>query len=239
MTMIDNDSEYKALKELCRNEIYQFTQPIGNPHKGCDKPPKTIAVPHWVFSEEYVLTKKDFKLRWHTYGVIDGGLFFDADIADGELRMKTIRDGIVEMGSPDHQSLKLERYRNRMIAIKVDADAIYDVHTDGGSGKIHVSFFDDPKYVLWTVQYFDYIANEERFVMVRARSKNEAKVIAWQNSCYSRHNIEPDHYKAYKYYPYVITQASETVSADVMATQKLICDNYDKENDEVDEEDND
>ena len=238
--MIDNDSEYKALKELCRNEIYQFTQPSGYDKAQFPKAEETLDCPHWVFSEEYALKQKKFELYWHTSWVIDGGITMSATIDENnELHIKTIRDGIICLGVIDAKTIQLEKGRNRMITVNVDAQVKFVESCKYGSGKIHVSFFDDPKYVLWTVQYFDYIANEERFVMVRARSKNEAKVIAWQNSCYCRHNINPEAYKAYKYYPHVITQASEKVSADVMATQKLICDNYDKENDEVDEEDND
>ena len=97
------------------------------------------------------------------------------------------------------------------------------------SGKIHISYFEDPEYVLWNVQYFDYIANDELFRVVKARSKNEAKVIAWHNSCYRNHNIDPETFKVWEYDgPYIITRDPK-LSDDIMKTQILLCEEYDKE----------
>ena len=241
--MIDNDTEYKALKKLCRNESFQFTQKVPERiKKKWSKAPDTFSCPHWVLSEDYILAHPKSKLYWHTPGVFDGGLIFHAELGvDNRLSMQTIRDGIVEMGMTDHASLQLEPYRNRMIVIQLDADVIYDVHTDGGTGKINVSFFDDPDYVLWTVKYFDYIANRDAFVTVRARSANEAKVVAWYHSpwhqCQNEEKpIDPMYFDAVPYRPVqVLTRAGDKstglndLSDAVMATQIAICEKYDKE----------
>ena len=123
---------------------------------------------------------------------MDGGIDVDIKVGcDGTLSIKTIQDGIVELGTLDHYSMKLERFRN--------------------------------------VQYFDYIANDELFKVVRARSKNEAKVIAWHESCYRNHNIDPGTFKVWEYDgPYIITRDPK-LSDDIMKTQMLLCEEYDKE----------
>ncbi len=237
--MIDIDAEYIALKKLCRNESFQFTQKVPERiKKQWSKAPDTFSCPHWVLSEDYILAHPNAKLYWHTPGVFDGGIIFHAELgADNRLLMKTIRDGIVEMGMTDHTVLQLEPYRNRMIVIQLDADVIFDVHTDGGTGKINVSFFDDPKYILWTVQYYNYIACEEQFVTVRARSKNEAKVIAWANSCYANRDIDPDHYTAYEYTePHVLTANTEKITKPAMEHQLLLCKMYDQKNGDDEDE---
>lgn len=228
--MIDNDTEYLALKKQCNNGLYQFSQPSGYDKSKWKDAPDTVNCPHWIFSEEYALTRKDFKLSWHTPYVIDGGISFHAEIHGDTLEMKTIQDGIVELGVIDQQSLKLERFRNRMICIQVDGKVKYEEDKfDDGTGKIRFYFFDDPEYILWQVQYFDYIANDERFIVVKARSKNEAKVIAWNESCYSNHNIDPETFKAWEYSgPYIISRDPK-LSDDVMQTQTLLCEEYDKE----------
>ena len=227
--MIDNDTEYLALKKQCNNGLYQFSQPSGYDKSKWKDAPDTVNCPRWIFSEEYALTQKDFKLRWHTPYVIDGGISFHAEIHGDSLKMKTIQDGIVELGVIDRKSLKLERFRNRMICIQVDAKVEYEEGKfDDGPGKINVSFFDDSEYILWQVQYFDYIANDETFIVVKARSKNEAKVIAWNHSCYRNHNIDPETFKAWEYDgPYIISRDPK-LSDDVMKTQILLCEEYDK-----------
>ena len=229
--MIDDEQEYKALQKLCRNEFYQFTTPVPKDiKKKWSKAPDVFMCPHWVFSEEYALSKKDFGMHWHTPGVMDGGIIFDAHIGTGNtLYTKTVRDGIVELGIIDHQEIDLERGRNRMISIQLSADVIYDVHSDGGTGKINISYFDDPAYILWTVQYFDYIANEEKFVVVRARTRNEAKVIAWANSCYKHNVLNPETFNAYKYTePNVLTVDTERITKPVMEHYLTVCKMYDE-----------
>lgn len=208
--MISNENTYQTLKSLCNNAICQR-----------DKEPR------WIVSEEYALTKKDFQIGWHTPGVMDGGIDVDIKVGcDGTLFIKTIQDGIVELGTLDHYSMKLERFRNRMITIKIDANT--DNPYNDGSGKIQVVAIDDPEYIMWQVQYFDYIANDELFKVVRARSKNEAKVIAWHNSCYRNHNIDPETFKVWEYDgPYIITRDPK-LSDDIMKTQILLCEEYDK-----------
>ena len=208
--MNSNENTYQTLKSLCNNSICQH-----------DKDPR------WIVSEEYALTKKDFKINWHTPGVMDGGIDVDIKVGcDGTLSIKTIQDGIVELGTLDHYSMKLERFRNRMISIIIDANT--DNPYNDGSGKIQVVAIDDPEYIMWQVQYFDYIANDELFKVVRARSKNEAKVIAWHNSCYRNHNIDPETFKVWEYDgPYIITRDPK-LSDDIMKTQILLCEEYDK-----------
>lgn len=240
--MIDNDSEYKALKELCRNEIFQFTQPSGYDIVQFPKTEETLDCPHWVFSEEYALKQKKFELYWHTSWVIDGGITMSATIDENnELHIVTIRDGIICLGVIDAKTIQLEKGRNRMITVNVDAQVKFVESCKYGSGKIHVSFFDDPKYVLWTVKYFDYIANRDAFVTVRARSANEAKVVAWYHSpwhqCQNEEKpIDPMYFDAVPYRPVqVLTRAGEKstglndLSDAVMATQIAICEKYDKE----------
>lgn len=208
--MTSNENTYQTLKSLCNNSICQR-----------DKDPR------WIVGEEYALTKKDFKIGWHTPGVMDGGIDVDIKVGcDGTLSIKTIQDGIVELGTLDHYSMKLERFRNRMITIIIDANT--DNPYNDGSGKIQVVAIDDPEYIMWQVQYFDYIANDELFKVVRARSKNEAKVIAWHESCYRNHNIDPDTFKVWEYDgPYIITRDPK-LSDDIMKTQILLCEEYDK-----------
>ena len=229
--MIDDEQEYKALQKLCRNEIYQFTTQVPEHiKKTWSKAPDHFMCPHWVFSEEYALSKKEFSLHWHTPGVMDGGIIFDAFIGTGNtLYTKTIQDGFIELGIIDHQEIELERGRNRMISIQVSEDFTYDIHPKDGAGKISISYFDDPAYILWTVQYFDYIANEEKFVVVRARTRNEAKVIAWAESCYSSKDINPETFNAYKYTePNVLTVDTERITKPVMEHQLLLCKMYDE-----------
>lgn len=241
--MIDDETEYKSMKKLCRNEIFQFTAPSG--YKPDEKHPyikETVNAPHWIFSEEYALTKKDFKLYWHTYGVMDGGIYVEGEIStDNRLLISVHKDGICYMGCLGRKELQLERYSNRMIEINVDANISYATTYDAGSGKISISYFDDPDYVLWTVKYFDYIANRDAFVTVRARSANEAKVVAWYHSpwhqCQNEEKpIDPMYFDAVPYHPVqVLTRAGEKATGlndlndAVMATQIAICDKYDKE----------
>ena len=234
--MIDDETEYKSMKKLCRNEIFQFTAPSGY------TPDETVDAPHWIFGEEYALTKKDFKLYWHTYGVIDGGIYVTGEIsADNKLIISVHKDGICYMGCLGRKELQLERYSNRMIDINVDANISYATSYKNGSGEIHISYFDDPDYVLWTVKYFDYMANRDAFVTVRARSANEAKVVAWYHSpwhqCQKEEKpIDPMYFDAVPYRPVqVLTRAGEKatglndLSDVVMATQIAICEKYDKE----------
>jgi len=210
--MTSNENTYQTLKSLCNNSICQR-----------DKDPR------WIVSEEYALTKKDFKINWHTPGVMDGGIDVDIKVGcDGTLSIKTIQDGIVELGTLDKYTMKLERFRNRMITIIIDANT-NNPYNDG-SGKIQVVAIDDPEYILWQVQYFNYIANEEQFVVVKARSKNEAKVIAWHDSCYCYRNaINPDTFKVWEYSgPHIISRDPK-FSDEEMKKQMLICEEYDKE----------
>ena len=226
--MIDNDTEYDSLKKLCNDGLYQFTQPSCYDKSKLKDAPDTVNCPHWVFSEEYALTQKEFRLYWHTPWVIDGGITFSVELKDGTLEMESIKDGIVAMGVLDRAFLKLERYQNRMIDIQVDAMSVY-VEGNIDSGKIAVSYFNDPTYILWNVQYFDYIANDEVFRVVRARSKNEAKVIAWHDSCYKNHNIDPETFKCWEYNgPHIIARDTK-LTDEVMKTQLLLCEKYDKE----------
>lgn len=125
--MIDNDTEYLALKNQCNNGLYQFSQPSGYDKSKWKDAPDTVNCPHWIFSEEYALTHKDFKLRWHTPYVIDGGISFHAEIHGDTLEMKTIQDGIVELGVIDRKSLKL---------VGVCTSQILDFYWGGGIGKI-------------------------------------------------------------------------------------------------------
>ncbi len=241
--MIDDETEYKSMKKLCRNEIFQFTAPSG--YKHTEKNPnvkETVNAPHWIFSEEYALTKKDFKLYWHTYGVMDGGIYVEGEIsADNKLIISVHKDGICYMGCLGRKELQLERYSNRMIDINVDANISYATSYKDGSGEINISYFDDPDYVLWTVKYFDYMANMDAFVTVRARSANEAKVVAWYHSpwhqCQKEERpIDPTVFYAFPYRPVqVLTRVGEKatglndLSDAVMATQMAICEKYDKE----------
>ena len=141
--MIDNGTEYLALKKQCNNGLYQFSQPSGYDKSKWKFAPDTVNCPHWIFSEEYALTHKDFHLSWHTPYIIDGGISFHAEIHGDTLEMKTIQDGIVELGVIDSKSVKLERFRKRMICIQVDAKVKYEEGKfDDGTGKINVSFFD-------------------------------------------------------------------------------------------------
>lgn len=210
--MTSNENTYRTLKSLCNNSICQR-----------DKDPR------WIVSEEYALTQKDFRIGWHTPGVMDGGIDVDIHVGcDGTLSIKTIQDGIVALGTLDKYTMKLERFRNRMITIIIDANA--DNPCNDGSGKIQVVAIDDPEYILWQVQYFNYIANEEQFVVVKARSKNEAKVIAWHDSCYCYRNaINPDTFKVWEYGgPHIISRDPK-FSDEEMKKQMLICEEYDKE----------
>lgn len=241
--MIDDETEYKSMKKLCRNEIFQFTAPSG--YKPSEKHPwlkETVNAPHWIFGEEYALTKKDFKLYWHTYGVIDGGIYVEGKISeDNRLLISVHKDGICYMGCLGRKELQLERYSNRMIEINVDANISYESTYQDGTGEISISYFDDPDYVLWTVKYFDYIANRDAFVTVRARSANEAKVVAWYHSpwhqCQNEEKpIDPMYFDAVPYRPIqVLTRAGDKstglndLSDAVMATQIAICEKYDKE----------
>lgn len=144
--MIDNDTEYLAMKKQCNDGLYQFSQPSGYDKSKWKYAPDTVNCPHWIFSEEYALTQKDFHLSWHTPYAIDGGISFNAKLHGDTLEMKTIQDGIVELGVIDRKSLKLERFRNRMISIQVDAKVKYEEGKfDDGPGKIHVFFLRRPR----------------------------------------------------------------------------------------------
>ncbi len=82
--------------------------------------------------------------------------------------------------------------------------------------------------ILWQVQYFDYIANDETFIVVKAKSKNEAKVIAWHHSCYRNHDIDPETFKVWEYTgPYII-ERDFTLSDDIMDAQVRLCEAYDE-----------
>jgi hypothetical protein len=159
---------------------------------------------------------------------MDGGIEVSIKVLDdGTLKIQSIKDGFISMGTLDSFCMKLERFQNRMIVITVDAAVKCSFGRDG-SGRIKVSTFDDPTYIMWQVQYFDYIANDELFKVVRARSKNEAKVIAWHESCYRNHNIDPETFKVWEYDgPYIITRDPK-LSDDIMKTQMLLCEEYDK-----------
>ena len=214
--MIDSDEEYYSLKKLCNNAVYQSTQPA--PY---DKT-KIVGCPHWVFSEEYALTHKDFKLYWHTPGVMDGGIYCEAKFSptydEHTLFVKIHQDGFIDMGVLKDAEIPLERFRNRMICIDIDEE------TD----EISISWFDDPEYVLWTVQYAD-MENREHFVNVRARTKNEAKVIAWADSCYRDETINPEKFNVYPYNPHILTMANSKTYYAVLTSQIHICDKYDEE----------
>lgn len=235
--MIDIDAEYNALKKLCRNEYFQFSQPVPESiKKKWPKAPDAFSCPHWVFSEDYILAHPDSKLYWHTPGVFDAGIICKAELVDSILRIRTQRDSFAAATSLDKYELQLEPYRNRMIEVNLDADVIYDMHTDGGTGKINVSFFNDPTYILWTVHWFDYIANDEVYHTVRARTKNEAKVIAWSHSCYKNKDIEPDTFKVYQYTPHVLTAHTEKISKTVMDHMLTLCHLADQINEDFDEQ---
>ena len=66
--MTTNENTYQTLKSLCNNSICQ---------RGKD--------PRWIVSEEYALTKKDFRIGWHTPGVMDGGIDVDIITRDPKL----------------------------------------------------------------------------------------------------------------------------------------------------------
>lgn len=230
--MIDNDTEYMALKKQCNNALFQFTEPSGFSKKMWPNAPDTVGCPHWIFSEEYALTQSNFELYWHTPGVCDGGIYCTAKILSGDrLLVESKKDGFVTSELIDRAEVKLERYANRMFSIEVDGKIQRKRIWDWGSGKISISYFNDPDYKLWSVQYFDYQANAELFQTVRARSKNEAKVITWKDSCYKHKDINPETFKVSEYFPHVITRASvELVNQDEMDKQMAICEHYDKEN---------
>ena len=228
--MNDNENKYTTLKAQCQDTVYQFTKPSGYDKTKWPQAPDTVKCPHWILSEEYALTQKDFSQFWHTPGVRDGGIEVDIKVdTDGTLKIQSIQDGFISMGTLDTFSMKLERNRNRMIEISVDANTRSSLGRDG-SGRITVSTYDDPEYILWQVQYFNYIANEEQFVVVKARSKNEAKVIAWHDSCYCYRNaINPDTFKVWEYSGPRIISRDPKFSDEEMKKQMIICEEYDKE----------
>lgn len=201
--MNEHENLYLKFKEQSNNAVYQI--------EGC---------PKWLIAEEYALTTKDFELSWHTPGVMDGGIDVEVTVNhDGILSIKSAHDGFAMMTPIDRYTMQLERYRNRMITVRVDES----------SGKIQVATFDDPEYILWQVHYFDYIANDEVFKVVKARSKNEAKVIAWHDSCYWQRPINPENYKVWEYDgPHIIARCPK-LTDDIMKTQMLLCEEYDKE----------
>jgi len=173
---------------------------------------------------------------------MDGGIYVKGEVsADNRLLISVHKDGICYMGCLGRKELQLERYSNRMIEINVDANISDATTYQEGSGEISISYFDDPDYVLWTVKYFDYIANRDAFVTVRARSANEAKVVAWYHSpwhqCQNEEKpIDPMYFDAVPYRPIqVLTRAGDKstglndLSDAVMATQIAICEKYDKE----------
>lgn len=209
------DEQYYSLKKLCNNEIYQFKRPAE-----WDKN-KMVDCGHWVFSEDYALSKKDFRLYWHTPGVMDGGIYCEAEITHYDkdrLSVKLHQDGFIYMGMLHHAELNLERFRNRMICVSVGEL----------TNKIKISWFDDPEYVLWTVQYLDK-ESKEHLVNVRARTKNEAKVVAWADSCYKDEAINPEQFLACKYNNQVLTMGNSKANHAVLENQIFICDEYDEE----------
>ena len=237
--MIDNDEEYKALKKLCRNEIYQFEQKSGYDTTKWKDAPEFVKCPHWVFSEDYALKQKPFKLYWHTHGVIDGGVYVTAELKDDlRLVIGSHKDGICYMGCLDHKELQLDRYSNRMISINVNTEVTCNSH-EYGSALIQISYFNDPEYKLWTVKYFDYIAKMDAFVTVRARSENEAKVVAWYHSpwhtCQDENKpIDPQVFEVFEYTgPQIQTRkgyaelGQPDLSDAVLATQMALCEHYD------------
>lgn len=214
--MIDNDEEYRSLKKLCDNKIYQFTAPAP-----WDKN-KTVGCPHWVFSEEYALTHDKFELYWHTPGVMDGGVYCEAKFNPlydkNTLVVELHQDGFIDMGVIQHAEIPMQRCRNRMLCLSIDEER----------NDIQLSWFEDPDYTLWTVQYINK-SEEEQFVTVRAHSKNEAKVVAWGDSCYRDEPINPEAFKAYPYNPKILTMGQSKTYLAVLLSQIDICNKYDEE----------
>jgi len=229
--MIDNDTEYRAMQKQCNNTLYQKTLPSYYDKKKWPDAPEILECPSWVFGEEYALSLPVFELDWHTPGCIDCGIYCHVRIKDGVLIVETRRDGIIDMGRMDYAELPLERFANRMIQISVDANLNIGANCDWGSGKIQISYFNDPDYDVWNVQYVDDTCKKTMFVNVRARSENEAKVIAWKDSCCNNHDINPEHFVANRTNPHIITRASvKLFDEEEMGRQLAICEHYDKEN---------
>lgn len=106
---------YKDLKNLCNNEVHQFTRPAPWNKE------KEVNAAHWIFSEEYALNHDGFELFWHTPGVMDGGVYvvakFPKDGPKDTLVVEAHKDGFVPMGILKSTEIKLERGKNRMIRL--------------------------------------------------------------------------------------------------------------------------
>lgn len=232
--MIDHETEFLAIKKACNNKFEKDTTVIGSECGGLFK----LHQVQWYFNEDYVLGElahnrlnpDDVELfRWHTPAVMDGGISIRATLRQlqnndnfQELTITAINDGIVELGKADTISVQLERYRGRMHSISFDEK----------SCKFSLSRFDDPSFLVYMVQYFDYIANADIVTKVYARTKNDAKILAWAKSPYSNKPINPEQYTVTEeciYTPH--TRAMLKISDDAYAQQMALCEAYDKEND--------
>lgn len=61
------------------------------------------------------------------------------------------------------------------------------------------------------------------------KNKNEAKVIAWADSCYRDETINPEQFSVYPYNPHILTMANSKTYYAVLTSQIHICDKYDEE----------
>lgn len=210
--MIDTDTEYRHLKERCNNAVYQYTS---------FRPDVTerIGLPQWAFSEEYALIHDDFRLYWHSP---KEALYCEAKLnpLNNVLTIEVRKEGLNVLELLQHKEIQLEHIRNRMFYINV----YMGIHGQN----INISWFDDPEYVLWSVRYTD-PDNNVRHVTARARTKNEAKAIAWADSPYHEETIRPEMYTVTPYEPHELTMANSKAYLAVLLSQADICDRYDRQ----------
>lgn len=229
--MIDNQTEYLAIKKACNNEFVKTEKVVGSECANLF----TLYEVRWEFNEEYVMTHKSDRndvdlFRWHTPNVMDGGVSVSATLIQSdtkpgykEVLLKAISDGIVELGVIDTVRIQLERHRGRM----------YSIAFNEKTRKFSVSYFDDVDREVFIVQYFDYIANAEIVRKVWARSENEAKIIAWAQSPYSNKPIVPENYSVCRNMASTPKSLADVNLSDACYAQQLaLCEAYDKEQDE-------
>ena len=212
--MIDTDATYYHLKKICNDAVYQYTG---------YHPDVTVRteLPEWVFSEEYALMHDDFRLYWHapdnaTWGA---GIYCEAKLypLKNTILIDIFQDD--SRVSLKHAEIPLERIRNRMFFVHLQVGLTYG---------ISISWFDDPEYVLWSVRYTD-PDNNVRHVTARARTKNEAKAIAWADSPYHEETIRPEMYTVTPYEPHELTMTNSKAYLAVLLSQADICDRYDRQ----------
>lgn len=226
--------DYIRMKKLCGNTVFQDSAVHLQ-----DEVVHGPMLPRWTMAEEYILSAKYFGLYWHTPYVSDGGIYVTGKVSNGCLVVESHSDGGAGTGKMlDKSSVTLDRYANRMIQVNVDGEV--SPGKDYGTGKISIICTEDPSYRLWTVKFFDYIANYRVCVTVRARSMNEAKVIAWYYSPWHQCQefdkpIDPSLFEAHEYTPpQILTRSRPTTTGDddiadtMMAKQIAICEQYDR-----------